>query len=161
MNKQVMSIMLVGLHLNTGKSVSKYLLGSIHHVEEPVFVAVVLVHLSKSIGDIGKGTLVDEEEKCLSRVQLQPPPYNLDKFSHGNMIWNKEFCFIQKREMPLARVSFYYHWNFIWVLFSNLFNIPLTLGEISPFPERFGLSVHGWRLKWQLISIQKAVTILW
>lgn len=107
---------------------TKHFLRSVDNVKESIFIPFPFIQFSKGHGNGSHGSLVDQEEKCLVRVQLEPTSNDLDQFSNRDMIWNQKFGSIQDWKLLLSMKPFNDHWNLVWVQLTNFLDILLPLG---------------------------------
>lgn len=69
-------------------SVAKGLLGGIDHIEEAIFVFLLLIDLRDGGGNAHHAVLVHQEEEGLGWIQLQPAPDYFYQFTHVDMVRN-------------------------------------------------------------------------
>ena len=80
---------------------SKGLLRGEDQVEEPVLVHLLPVQLRHRHRDGGEVSIVDEEEECLSRMELESSPDDLDELPDSDVVRDEELGFVKDRELLL------------------------------------------------------------
>jgi len=78
-------------------------------VKEAVLVLFELIELADAHTIRDHGLLIDQEEECLIRMQLQSTSNDLHQLGDGDVIGYEEFASIQQREIFLPFESFNDH----------------------------------------------------
>jgi len=99
------------------------LLGGVDKVEETILVLLLPVQLRDWLGDRRQSCVVDQDEKCLSRVQLEPPPDDLDQFPDSHVVWNEELGLVQHRQLLLPPKPLYDTRHLVWMFLPDLLDV--------------------------------------
>lgn len=114
---------------------AKGLLRSIDHVEEAIFIPLLLVNLRDGSGYRHHAVLVHQQEKGLCGVQLQTASDNFDKLTHVDMVWHQKLCLVQNRKLLLPLISLNNYRDLVGMLLPDLLDLLAPVSKCPPLFE--------------------------